>query len=75
MRDGHLQPQRFSEARRERTSSGLIILIRRRSPEAECTNLLRLTRKAGEQALRYAGIKAAERDRGSALSGNVSCIT
>ena len=52
MRDGDLQSQRLSEARRERTSSGLIILIRRRSPEAECTNLLRLTRKAGEQALR-----------------------
>ena len=27
---------------------GLIILIRRRSPHAECTNLLRLIRKAGE---------------------------
>jgi predicted nuclease of predicted toxin-antitoxin system len=31
---------------------GLIILIRRRSPQAECTNLLRLIRKAGEQGLR-----------------------
>ncbi len=30
---------------------GLIILIRRRSPQAECTNLLRLIRKAGEQGL------------------------
>jgi predicted nuclease of predicted toxin-antitoxin system len=30
---------------------GLIILIRRRSPHAECTNLLRLIRKAGEQGL------------------------
>ena len=30
---------------------GLIILIRRRSPRAECTNLLRLIRKAGEQGL------------------------
>jgi len=31
---------------------GLIILIRRRSPQAECANLLRLIRKAGEQGLR-----------------------
>ena len=31
---------------------GLIILIRRRSPQAECTNVLRLIRKAGEQGLR-----------------------
>jgi len=31
---------------------GLIILIRRRSPHAECTNLLRLIRKAGEQGLK-----------------------
>jgi predicted nuclease of predicted toxin-antitoxin system len=30
---------------------GLIILIRRRSPQAECANLLRLIRKAGEQGL------------------------
>ena len=30
---------------------GLIILIRRRSPQAECTNLLRLVRKAGEEGL------------------------
>ena len=30
---------------------GLIVLIRRRSPHAECTNLLRLIRKAGEQGL------------------------
>ena len=30
---------------------GLIIVIRRRSPQAECTNLLRLIRKAGEQGL------------------------
>ncbi len=29
----------------------LIILIRRRSPQAECANLLRLIRKAGEQGL------------------------
>ena len=31
---------------------GLIILIRRRSPQIECTNLLRLIRQAGEQGLR-----------------------
>jgi len=31
---------------------GLVILIRRRSPQAECTNLLRLVRRAGEQGLR-----------------------
>jgi predicted nuclease of predicted toxin-antitoxin system len=31
---------------------GLIILIRRRSPHAECTNLLRLIRKAGELGLK-----------------------
>ena len=31
---------------------GLIILIRRRSPYAECTNLLRLIRKAGELGLK-----------------------
>jgi predicted nuclease of predicted toxin-antitoxin system len=30
---------------------GLIILIRRRSPQAECANLLRLICKAGEQGL------------------------
>jgi predicted nuclease of predicted toxin-antitoxin system len=30
---------------------GLIILIRRRSPQAECANLLRLIRKAGEQGM------------------------
>ena len=30
---------------------GLIILIRRPSPQAECTNLLRLIRKAGDQGL------------------------
>ena len=30
---------------------GLIILIRRRSPQAECANLLRLIRKTGEQGL------------------------
>jgi len=30
---------------------GLIILIRRRSPQAECTSLLRLIREAGEQGL------------------------
>lgn len=30
----------------------LIILIRRRTPEAECTNLLRLIRRADEQGLR-----------------------
>jgi predicted nuclease of predicted toxin-antitoxin system len=30
---------------------GLIILIRRRSPQAECANLLRLIRKAGGQGL------------------------
>ena len=30
---------------------GLIILIRRRSSQAECANLLRLIRKAGEQGL------------------------
>ena len=30
---------------------GLIILIRRRSPQAECANLLRLIRKAGDQGL------------------------
>jgi predicted nuclease of predicted toxin-antitoxin system len=30
---------------------GLIILIRRRTPQAECANLLRLIRKAGEQGL------------------------
>lgn len=30
---------------------GLIILIRRRSSQAECTNLLRLIRKAGEEGL------------------------
>jgi predicted nuclease of predicted toxin-antitoxin system len=30
---------------------GLIILIRRRSPQAECANLLRLIRKAGEHGL------------------------
>jgi hypothetical protein len=52
MRDDHLQSQRLSKARRERTSLGLIILIRRRSPHAECTNLLRLVRKAGEQGLK-----------------------
>jgi predicted nuclease of predicted toxin-antitoxin system len=31
---------------------GLIILLRRRSPHAECTNLLRLIRKAGDQGLK-----------------------
>ena len=31
---------------------GLIILIRRRSPQVECTNLLRLIHQAGEQGLR-----------------------
>ena len=31
---------------------GLIVLIRRRSPQAECTNLLRLIRKAGDQGLK-----------------------
>ena len=31
---------------------GLIVLIRRRSPQAECTNLLRLIRKAGELGLK-----------------------
>jgi hypothetical protein len=30
---------------------GLIILIRRRNAQAECTNLLRLVRKAAEQGL------------------------
>jgi len=30
---------------------GLIILIRRRSPQVECTNLLRLIRRADEQGL------------------------
>ena len=31
---------------------GLIILIRRRNPQTECTNLLRLIGKAGEQGLK-----------------------
>jgi predicted nuclease of predicted toxin-antitoxin system len=31
---------------------GLIILIRRRTPQVECTNLLRLIRRAGEEGLR-----------------------
>ena len=30
---------------------GLIVLIRRRTPQAECANLLRLIRKAGDQGL------------------------
>jgi len=31
---------------------GLIILIRHRNPQTECTNLLRLIGKAGEQGLK-----------------------
>jgi predicted nuclease of predicted toxin-antitoxin system len=36
----------------KRAHLGLIILVRRRSPQVECTNLLRLIRRAGEQGLR-----------------------
>ena len=51
MRDDHLQSQRFSEARCERASSRADYFDSPRSPQAECTNLLRLVRKAGEEGL------------------------
>jgi predicted nuclease of predicted toxin-antitoxin system len=41
----------FLKLAAKRPHMGLIILIRRRSPQAECANLLRLIRKAGEQGL------------------------
>ena len=41
----------FLKLAARRPHLGLIILIRRRSPQAECTNLLRLIRKAGEQGV------------------------
>jgi predicted nuclease of predicted toxin-antitoxin system len=42
----------FLKLAARRPHHGLIILIRRRSQHAECTNLLRLIRKAGGQGLK-----------------------
>lgn len=41
----------FLALAQNRSHEGVIILIRRRSPQLECTNLLRLIRRAGEQGL------------------------